>query len=145
MDFNIFVGNLTVKYHPSWAVFGRRPLLMRARGMARNGMMDRAFDVMEEEALPDGVMLNAAPAVVLNAMPARLMNAKLAVEAAVPAVLAVLAAPAMPAVPEPRLMMKRRYTPFWRPHREPLASRQAWIPVVNHKEAEGQGTHSIGR
>lgn len=63
------MGNLTVKHGATWAVFGRRPLLMRARGMARGDMMDRAFGVMEEEAaLPDDILLKGVP-VALNAMP----------------------------------------------------------------------------
>ena len=137
-DYRIFVGNLTVKHGATWAVFGRRPLLMRARGMAREDMMDRAFGVMEEEAaLPDDILLKGVP-VALNAMPEK----------------AMAAAPAVPAVPEvaekavvlePVLMAKRRYMPGWNTRREPTINRQAWIPVVSHAETEGEGEHAIGR
>ena len=147
-DYRIFVGNLTVKHGATWAVFGRRPLLMRARGMAREDMMDRAFGVMEEEAaLPDDILLKGVP-VALNAMPEKAM--------AMPAMpeKAMAAAPAVPAVPEvaekavvlePVLMTKRRYMPGWNTRREPTINRQAWIPVVSHAEAEGEGEHAIGR
>ena len=147
-DYRIFVGNLTVKHGATWAVFGRRPLLMRARGMAREDMMDRAFGVMEEEeALPDDILLKGVP-VALNAMPEKAM--------AMPAMpeKAMAAAPAVPAVPEvaekavvlePVLMAKRRYMPGWNTRREPTINRQAWIPVVSHAEAEGEGEHAIGR
>lgn len=147
-DYRIFVGNLTVKHGATWAVFGRRPLLMRARGMAREDMMDRAFGVMEEEAaLPDDILLKGVP-VALNAMPEKAM--------AMPAMpeKAMAAAPAVPAVPEvaekavvlePVLMAKRRYMPGWNTRREPTINRQAWIPVVSHAETEGEGEHAIGR
>ena len=142
-DYRIFVGNLTVKHGAAWAVFGRRPL-MRARGMAKEDMMDRAFGVeMEEAALPDGILLKGAPAVALNAMPEKAM--------AMPAMAAAPAAPAVPEVAEkavvlePVLMAKRRYMPGWHTHREPTVNRQAWIPVVSHAEAEGEGEHAIGR
>ena len=67
---------------------------------------------------------------------------------------AMAAAPAVPAVPEvaekavvlePVLMAKRRYMPGWNTRREPTINRQAWIPVVSHAEAEGEGEHAIGR
>lgn len=143
-DYRIFVGNLTVKHGTTWAVFGRRPL-MRARAMAREDMMDRAFGVeMEEEAaLPDGILFKGAPAVALNAMPEKAM-----------AVPAMAAAPGVPeaaeaaekaVVLEPVLMAKRRYMPGWHTRREPTINRQAWIPVVSHAEAEGEGEHAIGR
>ena len=147
-DYRIFVGNLTVKHGATWAVFGRRPLLMRARGMAREDMMDRAFGVMEEEAaLPDDILLKGVP-VALNAMPEKAM--------AMPAMpeKAMAAAPAVPAVPEvaekavvlePVLMAKRRYMPGWNTRRAPTINRQAWIPVVSHAETEGEGEHAIGR
>lgn len=150
-DYRIFVGNLTVKHGATWAVFGRRPLLMRARGMAREDMMDRAFGVMEEEAaLPDDILLKGVP-VALNAMPEKAMAMP-----AMPAMpeKAMAAAPAVPAVPEvaekavvlePVLMAKRRYLPGWNTRREPTINRQAWIPVVSHAEAEGEGEHAIGR
>ena len=146
-DYRIFVGNLTVKHGATWAVFGRRPLLMRARGMAREDMMDRAFGVMEEEALPDDILLKGVP-VALNAIPEKAMAMP-----AMPAMpeKAMAAAPAVPAVPEaavvlePVLMTKRRYMPGWNTRREPTINRQAWIPVVSHAEAEGEGEHAIGR
>ena len=110
--------------------------------------MDRAFGVMEEEAaLPDDILLKGVP-VALNAMPEKAM--------AMPAMpeKAMAAAPAVPAVPEaaekavvlePVLMAKRRYMPGWNTRREPTINRQAWIPVVSHAEAEGEGEHAIGR
>ena len=153
-DYRIFVGNLTVKHGATWAVFGRRPLLMRARGMAREGMMDRAFGVMEEEAaLPDGILLKGVP-VALNAMPEKAMAMPAMPAMPEKAMAAAPAVPAVPAVPEaaekavvlePVLMAKRRYMPGWNTRREPTINRQAWIPVVSHAEAEGEGEHAIGR
>ena len=110
--------------------------------------MDRAFGVMEEEeALPDDILLKGVP-VALNAIPEKAMAMP-----AMPAMpeKAMAAAPAVPAVPEaavvlePVLMTKRRYMPGWSTRREPTINRQAWIPVVSHAEAEGEGEHAIGR
>lgn len=139
-DYRIFVGNLTVKHGATWAVFGRRPL-MRARGMAREDMMDRAFGV--EEAVLDGVLFKGAPAVALNAMPEKVMA--MPAMAAAPAVPEAAEAVEKAVVLEPVLMAKRRYMPGWSTRREPTINRQAWIPVVAHTEAAGEGEHAIGR